>query len=219
MKQDAPFKSAERILQSKFSAAIDFLKTYDNDPRKRITSEYESLFKNKAHIGTRFKHESSSRHYVRLSLISPENEVFLQEICSQSKTPWVSSKRHLAFEFILIKAKTPNKINIQLKFTLGPTNESFIQRQELANCISKAAFDFLKKGAGERKSPSKKNVSPIYSTLISSRDLSRFKKTNLDSQETIKFIKDAIGDEYLINLAEAIDNGLTKFRQHEVTPI
>ncbi len=212
---DADFKSQERIFQIRFSAALEFLKNYDNDPRKNINLSFEKLLKDKSLSFPLFKHESSSRNFLRFSFLSEENGEFIHEICSESKHSWLSSKRHLAFEFFLKQAADPQKIDIQFKLVLGPTNESFSQRQELVNSITKSVFHLLNPDTDEKWTPPSKNASPVYSTVIGFKALAKYSKKNLDAESTIEFIKKSIGDEYLINLSKAINNGLKEFRQSE----
>jgi hypothetical protein len=212
---DADFMTQERIIQIRFRAALEFLKNYDNDPRKNINLSFEKLLKDKSLSFSLFRHESSSRQFLRFSFLSEENRKFLHEICSQSKHSWLSSKRHLAFEFSLKQATDPQKIDIQFKLVLGPTNQSFSQRQELINSITKFVFHLLNPDTDEKWTPPSKNASPVYSTVIGFKALAKYSKRNLDTESTLEFIKKSIGDEYLINLSKAIDNGLKEFRQNE----
>ena len=215
LKPDAAFKTQERIIQIRFSAALEFLKNYDNDPRKNINLSFEKLLKDKSLSFPLLKHESSSRQFLRFSSLSEENGEFLHAICSESKHSWLSSKRHLAFEFFLKQAADPQKIDIQFKLVLGPTNESFSQRQELVNSITKSVFHLLNPDTHEKWTTPSKSASPVYSTVIGFKALAKYSKKNLDAESTLEFIKKSIGDEYLINLSKAINNGLKEFRQSE----
>ncbi len=215
LKTDADFKTQEKIIQIRFSSALEFLRNYDNDPRKKINFAFEKLLKDKSLSIPLFKHESSSRQFLRFSFLSEENGEFLHRICSESKHSWLSSKRHLAFEFFLSQSTEPQKINVQLKLVLGPTNESFSKRQELVNSISKSVFPLLNPATHHKWTPAPKSASPTYSTLIGFKALAGFSRKNMDTESTIELIKKSIGDELLINLSKAIDNGLTEFRENE----
>ena len=215
LKPDADFKTQERIIQVRFSAALEFLKNYDNDPRKNINLAFEKLLKDKSLSIPLFKHESSSRQFLRFSFLSEENAEFLHEICSESKRSWLSSKRHLAFEFFLKQAVESQKIDIQFKLVLGPTNESFSQRQELVNSITKSVFYLLNPDTDEKWTSPSKNASPVYSTVIGFKALAKYSKKNLDAESTLEFIKNSVANEHLINLAKAIDDSLTDFRKNE----
>ena len=209
LRQDAPIRSAERIIQRKFSAAIDFLKNFSNDPRKNLPGKFEQLFKNPE---VRFKHETSGVRILRMSFMDDENEIFLKSICEQSTPLWVTSRRNMAFEFLLALSEDSEKINIQTKLWLGPTNDDFLQRQELVNCITDAIDSYC--AAPVNKSDSNK-ISKKYSTLIGlgNKVLKKFVATNLDAGSAIRFLEASVIDAELIALAEVVNSAVTEFRK------
>jgi len=202
LKPDAPIRSAQRILQRKFSTAVDFLKAFSNNRRKNVPAKFEQLFKNPEIF---FKHETSTLSYLRMSFCDPENESFLKSICGQSTTRWLSSKHHLAFEFFLVDSKKDKKINVQLKLTLGPTNDDFLQRQDLVDCLSDAIGPHY--SAGTTRSASK-----TYASLIQYRTLKSFARKDLDADAVISLIEESLFNSDLIAVAKVANDALTKFR-------
>lgn len=202
LKPDAPIRSAQRIVQRKFSSAVDFLKAFSDNRRKNVPAKFEQLFKNPEVF---FKHETSTLSYLRMSFCDPENEIFLETICDQSTTRWLSSKHHLAFEFYLEDSKKDKKINVKLKLTLGPTNDDFLQRQDLADCLSDAIGPHY--SAGTTRSASK-----TYATLIQYRTLKSFARKDLDADSVIRFIEESLFNSDLIAVAKVVNGALTQFR-------
>jgi hypothetical protein len=207
----APMKSAERVIQAKFSAAIGYLKKFDGDARRRIPIAFESIFKDPNDLNIAFKHETSSRQYLRLSFLCPDNEDFLYKICSNARPAWLKSGRNLAFEFVLKESASKSGINIQLKLVLGPTNDDFPHRQELARCISQAARLVL---TSRLPLNTAKQVAPKYETLFGARDMPRFSAKDIPEVAVIEFISDCLKDEILINIADSVDEAITGFRRN-----
>jgi len=203
LKPNASIRSAERIIQRKFSAAVDFLKVFSNDPRKNVPAKFEQLFKNPA---VHFKHETSSLKYLRMSFFDLENEAFLKSISDQSTPLWVSSRRNIAFEFVLTESDKSEKINVQLKLMLGPTNEDFLQRQDFVNAITDAVDIHC-------SSSSKKSVSKVYSTLIGYKVLKSFTTKGLDADAVVRHIDASLVSDELIAVTKVVNEAVTKFRR------
>ncbi len=213
---NAPIKSPERIIQNRYYAAIDFLKSYDNDCRKTIPKDFELLFKSSQQL--RFKHETSSRQYLRASFLSHESEKFIKHICEHANLKWVESLRNLAFEFVLVRDPNDAKlVNISLKLTLGPTNDSFTGRARLVNHLKSKIFPYLYPDKEQPDSSNEKNVSPCYTTLITARELSAYTKKSLNPQQIIEYINDTLCDNFLVNLAKIIDDEVIEFRKYYLT--
>ena len=205
LKPNASIRSAERIIQRKFSAAVDFLKVFSKDPRKNVPAKFEQLFKNPA---VHFKHETSSLKYLRMSFFDPENEAFLKSISDQSTPLWVSSRRNIALEFVLTESDKAEKMNVQLKLMLGPTNEDFLQRQDFVNAITDAV-DIL------YSSSTKKSVSKVYSTLIGHKVLKNFTAKALGVDAVVGVIEKALISDELIAVAKVVNDAVTKFRRDD----
>ncbi len=203
LKPNASIRSAERIIQRKFSAAVDFLKVFSNDPRKNVPAKFEQLFKNPV---VHFKHETSSLKYLRMSFFDLENEAFLKSISDQSTPLWVSSRRNIAFEFVLTESNKSEKINVQLKLMLGPTNEDFLQRQDFVNAITDAVDVHY-------SSSTKKSVSKVYSTLIGYKVLKNFTAKGLDADGVVRHIDAALVSDELIAVTKVVNEAVTKFRR------
>jgi len=204
LKPNASIRSAERIIQRKFSAAVDFLKVFSNDPRKNVPAKFEQLFKNPAF---HFKHETSSLKYLRVSFFDLENEAFLKSISDQSTPLWVSSRRNIAFEFVLTESDKSEKINVQLKLMLGPTNEDFLQRQDFVNAITDAVDIHY-------SSSTKKSVSKVYSTLIGYKALKNFIAKDLDADAVVRHIDASLVSDELIAVTKVVNEAVTKFRRN-----
>lgn len=215
LKPNAPVKSHERIIQNKFSAAIYFLRSFDNDVRKRVPLEFENIFRNKSNSSIIFTHETSSRQYLRFSYLSALNDKFFQKICSDTKVSWVNSKRHLTFEFILKESDKSKKINISLKLILGPTSQNFTQREKLADFIVKGIFNEINKKKEVLKYVVAKVTSPVYSTLLGVKDIPKFAKRELEFTTALNFIKESLESQFLIDIAKGADEGVCKFRENE----
>jgi len=82
---DAPLRSAERNIQIRFSAAINYLKKFDSDPRRRIVSAFESMFQRPISSRVVFRWEASSLQHLRMSFLNADNEEFLRRICSRAR--------------------------------------------------------------------------------------------------------------------------------------
>ena len=204
LKPNASIRSAEKIIQRKFSAAVDFLKVFSKDPRKNVPAKFEQLFKNPA---VHFKHETSSLKYLRMSFFDPENEAFLKSISGQSTPLWVSSRRNIALEFVLTESDVkPEKINVQLRMMLGPTNEDFLQRQDFVNVITDAVDSHYSVST-------KKSVSKVYSTLIGYKVLKSFTAKALDAGAVVKLIETALISGELTAVARVVNDAVTKFRE------
>jgi len=212
---NAPYKSQERILQNKFSAAINFLKSFDSDARKKIPLGFESIFKGNSDRSIVFTHETSSRQYLRFSYFSDLNDKFIRKICSDSRVSWVNSKRHLAFEFVLKETDKSKKLDISLKLILGPTNENFTQREKLASFIIKEIYSLINKKRKNVNDFVNKATSPTFSTLMGAKDFSEFSRRDLEPPAVITFIRDTLESQYLIDIARCTDEGVRKFRESE----
>ena len=205
LKRDAPLRSAQWIIQRKFSAAVDFLKAFSNNRRKNVPTKFEQLFKNPEVF---FKHETSTLSYLRMSFCDPENEKFLETICDQSTTRWLSSKHHLAFEFYLEDSEEDKKINVQLKLTLGPTNQDFLQRQDLADRLTDAIGPHY-------SAATTRSASQPYTTLIQFRTLKSFARKDLDADSVLRFIEESLFNSDLIAVAKAVNGAITAFRKDD----
>ncbi len=212
LNSNAPIKSPERIIQNRYYAAIDFLKNYDNDCRKIIPKEFELIFKSSPQL--RFKHETSSRQYLRASFLSFEGERFIKQICEHANVKWIESLRNLAFEFVLIRDSEDAKlVNISLKLTLGPTSDSFTGRAKLVEHLKGKIYAYLYKNKEKPDASYVKNVSPCYTTLIGSRELAMYARKSLSPQQVIEYINNMLHDNFLVDLAKIIDDELVEFHK------
>ena len=100
------------------------------------------------------------------------------------------------------------KMNVQLKLMLGPTNEDFLQRQDFVNAITDAV-DIL------YSSSTKKSVSKVYSTLIGHKVLKNFTAKALGVDAVVGVIEKALISDELIAVAKVVNDAVTKFRRDD----
>lgn len=210
---NANFRSRERFLQNKYFAAIDFLKKYDSDPRVKTESKFEEIVSS-----TTLKHETSSRTYLRFSGWDADNQNFLKEISNGANDKWLKSNEHLAFEFRQDLSDQDNqKIDISLRLVLGPTNDSFLKRDELHALLSNVGDQFLTANmrlqAGQINK--KTNIGGRWARVINSKKLKNFSRKGLTVNETLAFIKNSLQDSEMIELISNINSALHDFRVNE----
>lgn len=126
-----------------YRRSVDFIRSYDNDPRIKVLKFLKNNYKifriNVTEItGIELHIDSSNRAFIRYSIQSQATRNLFSGNNGISNNPsrrWLDSHVHLAVEFGL-KEITPGKsYRLRTSIVMGPTNVDFIERNALLNCF------------------------------------------------------------------------------------
>lgn len=152
--KNSKINSPEYKLQLLYPRAFDYIRSYDDDPRLKISKEFRVIFGSSKNHALRL--ESSSRKYLEFSILDTNVENFLVNgICSSTATRGQYSKRNIYFQIeARINPNNTRSVLLSTRLYLGPTNENFSLRNEIC---SKIRHEF-----GEE---SITNAGPIYTRI------------------------------------------------------
>lgn len=140
---DKPDKISCSLIEIKHPKTINFLTAYDRDERKNTLLSWMKLkTPQKLSSDLEFSIESSSRSWLRFSLLTESNRNNLLAISDQAR-PWLESKCPISYEVILKKNDNLNKFQCQIVLVLGPLNNTEIREallKSLGKYVSNSEF-------------------------------------------------------------------------------
>lgn len=123
-------------IEIKHPKTIKFLYKYDSDQRSGMLKSWMKLPPTiKLEDGMVFSRESSSRSWLRFSILTDENRENLKKLTDDQKK-WLDSKCPIAYEVIVREKSEKHKFQCQLVLVLGPIRENE-KRQSLLNTLGK----------------------------------------------------------------------------------
>lgn len=207
-----PKSIEQERLEIRYQKALEYIATYDTDPRRTLLEHFKSKFNENEgekiikYTNHTFKLESSNKNWMRFSFLNNENEQKLSKICENPTRNWLASRRNFAFEFIISKPNDQNRVDCRVSLILGPTGSEYRKRTQLLNAIKEAYNRTHGKKARGSEAQS-------HWDTIKRGAFSKYNRNNIDANEARNWIEDTLNEisNEECNFIKAINESLSTF--------